>query len=161
MKRILVIIFTLLSVFVFAQSFNGGKDAFSQIAEISSNSVKPIGVVSSSQPNCDEKNVYLNAEEMPEFPGGPAEMMRFVAKNTQYPQEAREAGISGKCFLSFVVGCDGKIRDVKVSKGVSGCYACDMESVRVVNSFPAFKPGKQKGVPVPVRVTIPFNFSQR
>ena len=161
MKRILVIIFTLLSVFVFAQSFNGGKDAFSQIAEISSNSVKPIGVVSSSQPNCDEKNVYLNAEEMPEFPGGAQEMMRFIAKNTQYPKEAREAGIGGKCFVYFVVGCDGKIRDVGISKGVPGCYACDLESVRVVNSFPTFKPGKQKGVAVPVRVTIPFNFSKR
>lgn len=150
-----------MSVFVFAQSFNGGKDAFSQIAEISSNSVKPIGVASSSQPNCDEKNIYLNAEEMPEFTGGVGEMMRFISKNTQYPQEAREAGISGKCFLSFIVGCDGKIRDIKVLKGVPGCLACDIESIRVVNSFPAFKPGKEKGVPVPVRVTIPFMFCQR
>ena len=141
--------------------FNGGKDAFSQIAEKTDNSVKPKGVVSSSQSNCDEKNVYLSAEQMPEFPGGPGEMMRFVSKNTQYPQEAREAGISGKCFLSFVVGCDGKIRDVKVSKGVPGCLACDSESVRVVNNFPAFKPGKEKGVPVSVQITIPFNFSQR
>jgi TonB family protein len=137
------------------------KLTLSQIEQMTGYTVKPRGVVSSSESICDDHNIYTIVEEMPEFPGGSGEMMRFISKNTQYPQEARESGISGKCFLYFVVGCDGKIRDVKVSKGVSGCYACDMESVRVVNSFPAFKPGKQKGVPVPVRITIPFNFSQR
>ena len=134
------------------------KLTLSQIEQMTGYTVKPRGVVSSYESLCDDKEVLLIVEEMPEFPGGPSEMMRFIQQNTKYPQEEKMAGISGKCFISFIVGCDGKIRDVKVSKGVPGCIACGIESVRVVNSFPKFKPGKEQGVPVPVRVTIPFNF---
>jgi TonB family protein len=137
------------------------KLTLSQIEQMTGYTIKPRGLVSSSKTICDNQNVYLDAEEMPEFQGGPAEMMRFISKNTQYPQEAREAGIGGKCFISFIVGCDGIIRDVKISKGVPGCSTCNIEAVRVVKNFPTFKPGKIKGIEVAVRITIPFNFSQR
>ena len=102
---------------------------------------------------------FLIVEEMPEFPGGPGEMLKYFAKNTHYPQMAREAGIGGKCFLGFVVSPAGDIPDVKVSKGVPGCEECDDEAVRVIKLMPNWKPGKQTGRAVPVRVTVPFNFS--
>jgi protein TonB len=102
---------------------------------------------------------FLIVEEMPEFPGGPGEMMKYFAKNTQYPQMAREAGIGGKCFYSFVVAPSGDITDVRLSKGVPGCGECDREAARVIKSMPNWKPGKQTGRAVPVRVTVPFNFS--
>ena len=102
---------------------------------------------------------FLIVEEMPEFPGGPGEMLKYFSKNTQYPQIAREAGISGKCFYSFVIAPSGEITDVRLSKGVPGCDECDEEAARVIKSMPNWKPGKEAGKVVPVRVTVPFNFS--
>ena len=96
---------------------------------------------------------------MPEFPGGAGEMLKYFSKNTQYPQIAREAGISGKCFYSFVITPSGEITDVRLSKGVPGCDECDEEAARVIKSMPNWKPGKEAGKVVPVRVTVPFNFS--
>ena len=102
---------------------------------------------------------FLIVEEMPEFPGGQAEMMKYIQKNVQYPQMAKEAGISGKCFCSFVVAPSGDLTDVKVVKGVPGCGDCDKEAMRVIRSMPNWKPGKQTGRSVPVRVTIPINYT--
>lgn len=102
---------------------------------------------------------YLIVEEMPEFLGGAGAMMKYFAKNTQYPSMAREAGIGGKCFYSFVVAPSGDITDVRLSKGVPGCKECDEEAARVIKSMPKWKPGKQTGIAVAVRVTVPFNFS--
>jgi protein TonB len=102
---------------------------------------------------------FLIVEEMPEFPGGPAAMMKFVQNNIQYPQMARDAGLQGKCFVSFVVSPTGDIIDVKVLKGVPGCSECDKEAVRVVKSMPKWKPGKQTGRTVPVRANMPISYA--
>jgi protein TonB len=104
---------------------------------------------------------FLVVEEMPEFPGGAGEMMKYFAKNTQYPAMAREAGLTGKCFLSFVVSPTGEISEVKIAKGVPGCGECDREAMRVIKSMPNWKPGRQTGRAVPVRVNVPFNFQLR
>jgi protein TonB len=103
--------------------------------------------------------IFTVVEEMPEFPGGPMEMMKYIQKNIQYPAMAREAGISGKCFLKFVVTGDGTISDVQILKGVSGCKDCDKEAMRVVKSMPKWKSGKQNGRAVSVYFNLPINFT--
>ncbi|MBK7666364.1 MAG: energy transducer TonB [Sphingobacteriaceae bacterium] len=103
--------------------------------------------------------IFTVVEEMPEFPGGAMEMMKYIQKNIQYPAMAREAGISGKCFLKFVVSGDGAISDVTILKGVAGCPDCDKEAMRVVKSMPKWKAGKQNGRSVSVFFNLPINFT--
>lgn len=103
--------------------------------------------------------IFTVVEEMPEFPGGAMEMMKYIQKNIQYPAMAREAGISGKCFLKFVVNGDGAISDVQILKGVAGCPDCDKEATRVVKSMPKWKAGKQNGRSVSVFFNLPINFT--
>ena len=100
--------------------------------------------------------VLEKAEVMPEFPGGEQAMMDFVAKNVQYPQEARDKEISGRVLVGFIVEKDGSIGDVKVVKGIGG--GCDEEAVRVVKAMPKWKPGMDKGKPVRVSYVMPFTF---
>jgi protein TonB len=100
-------------------------------------------------------------EQMPTFPGGDAEMYKYLAKNIQYPQVEKEAGISGTCYVTFVVEKDGSITDVKVLRGVSGGPGCDREAMRVVKSMPPWKPGKQNGREVRVQFNVPIKFSIR
>jgi protein TonB len=103
--------------------------------------------------------IFTVVEEMPEFPGGAMEMMKYIQKNIQYPAMAREAGISGKCFLKFVVTGEGTISDVQILKGVAGCPDCDKEAMRVVKSMPKWKSGKQNGRAVSVYFNLPINFT--
>lgn len=98
-------------------------------------------------------------EQMPTFPGGELEMMKYIQKNVQYPQVEKEAGISGTCYVTFVVEKDGSITDVKVLRGVSGGPGCDREAIRVVKSMPAWKPGKQNGREVRVQFNLPIKFT--
>ena len=95
-------------------------------------------------------------EEMPSFPGGDAECMRFLNKNIKYPTIAQENGIQGRVILQFVVNKDGSIVDVVVARSVDPYL--DKEAVRVVNMMPKWKPGKQRGKPVRVKFTLPVTF---
>jgi TonB family protein len=105
-----------------------------------------------------EPEVYTLVEEEPVFPGGILEMYKFVSHNIHYPAAAREAGLSGKCFIKFVVSSEGKIKDAVILKGVSGCPDCDAEALRVVKMMPDWKPGRQSGKPVNVYYNLPVSF---
>ena len=100
-----------------------------------------------------------HVEEMPEFPGGPTEMMKFIQTNIKYPKQARKKGIQGKCFIKMIVMKDGSIDSVRVLKGVNECPECDAEAVRVIKEMPKWSPGKIDGKPVPVLYTLPISFS--
>jgi periplasmic protein TonB len=103
--------------------------------------------------------IFAVVEEMPEPPGGFNAFNKFVASHIVYPQMEKEAGISGKVYIKFVVEQDGSLSDVQVLKGVSGCAACDREAVRVVKSFPEkWKPGRQNGHTARVYFTLPVAF---
>jgi len=103
--------------------------------------------------------IFTIVEEMPEPPGGIQEFYKYVGKNIQYPNMAREAGISGKAFLKFVVNQDGSLGDIQVVKGVSGCTDCDKEAVRVLKNYPEkWKPGKMTGKAVKCYFTLPISF---
>ncbi|MCX6270733.1 MAG: TonB family protein [Bacteroidetes bacterium] len=95
--------------------------------------------------------------EMPEYPGGSTAMQEFIAKNLNYPQAARNAGIQGVVYVSFMVYADGSIHNIKVLKGIGG--GCDEETIRLIRSMPPFKPAKQAGKPVKSKFTLPVRFS--
>lgn len=103
-----------------------------------------------------EEPVFQAVEQMPTFPGGVEEMMKFLSKNTVYPASAQENGIQGTVYVSFVVDKNGRIADVKVVRGVDP--ELDKEAVRVAKSMPAWIAGKQNGVAVRVAFTMPVKF---
>ncbi len=120
------------------------------------------GKVSENKPevktdNC--KEFYAVVEEMAEFPGGNQELMKYLANNLRYPQEAHAAGMQGCVIVKFVVGADGSIKDATVIKGVKGAPSLDNEAIRVVMSMPAWKPGKVGGKPVSSYFNLPVRFS--
>ncbi len=103
--------------------------------------------------------IFTIVEEMPEPPGGIQVFYKYVSTHVVYPQMAKEAGVSGKAFLKFVVETDGSISDVQVIKGVAGCPDCDKEAIRVVKSYPEkWKPGRQNGRPARVYYNLPIAF---
>lgn len=103
-----------------------------------------------------EEQVFTVVEQQPEFPGGIAEMYKFLSKNIKYPSAASRANVQGKVFLTFVVNTDGSIQDVQVLKGLG--FGTDEEAIRVVKTMPKWKPGKQSGRPVRVKYNLPINF---
>lgn len=103
-----------------------------------------------------EEKIFTAVEQNPEFPGGAAEMYKYLGKNIRYPGAASRANIQGRVFLQFVVNTDGSITDVQVVKGVG--FGCDEEAVRVVKGMPKWKPGRQSGRAVRVKYTLPVNF---
>jgi len=104
-----------------------------------------------------EEQIFLVVEEMPSFPGGEGEMYKYIGKNIEYPRMAKESGISGRVFVTFVVEKDGSVTDVQVLRGIGG--GCDEEAVRVIESMPKWKPGKQRGKPVRVQYRMPIKFT--
>ena len=104
--------------------------------------------------------VFAVVEEMPKFKGGELAMMEFLMKNMKYPQSAVKAKLQGKAIVGFVVGKDGTISDVHITKS-AGHAVLDEEAMRVVKSMPAWEPGKQKGKPVNVKYNVPITFRQK
>jgi periplasmic protein TonB len=91
------------------------------------------------------------------FPGGPAEMIKFINSNIQYPQTSIEMNEQGRVYLSFVVEPDGTISNIAVERGVSGDL--DREAKRVVRQMPKWVPGEAKGKKVRTRCRLPINFT--
>jgi len=117
----------------------------------------PIATVTTKTDITEEpEKPFVIVEQMPQFPGGEKEMMKFIKNNLHYPTSAIEAGISGTVTVNFVVGKDGKITRIKVIRGIGG--GCDEEAVRILEKMPAWSPGKQAGVAVMVSYTVPFRF---
>ena len=104
----------------------------------------------------DENGVYQVCEEMPEFPGGMAECMKYLSKNINYPEDCKKEGVQGRVIVQFVVDKDGSIKDPTIARGVHP--SLDKEALRVLSSMPNWKPGKQKGEAVKVKYTIPVMF---
>jgi protein TonB len=103
-----------------------------------------------------EPEIFVVVEEMPMFPGGVSELMKYIYDHVQYPEIAKENNIQGRVTLNFCVTATGGVDRVTVLKGVDP--ELDAEAIRVVKSLPAFKPGKQGGKPVPVWFQLPINF---
>jgi TonB family protein len=105
-----------------------------------------------------EEPVFTSVEEMPEFIGGETARMKFIKDSLKYPDNAKQKGIQGKVYVSYVVNNEGKVDEVKVIRGITGGSELEKEAVRVVKSFPIHKPGKQNGRAVSVQMVLPINF---
>ena len=105
----------------------------------------------------DNQEPLRYVEQMPEFPGGDDARVKYLSKNVKYPVMARESGIQGTVYLTFVVGKNGQISGVKVVRGIGG--GCDEEAVRVIMAMPPWIPGRQNGKTVPVQFSLPLKFS--
>ncbi len=103
-----------------------------------------------------EGEVFMVVEEQPEYEGGMSAFYQYIAGEIKYPQQARQKGVEGKVFVQFVVEKDGTLSDVQAIKGIGA--GCDDEAVRVVQNASSFKPGKQRGKPVRVRMVMPITF---
>ncbi len=105
----------------------------------------------------EEEVIFVVVESMPEFPGGQQALFKYLGENVKYPVIAQENGIQGRVICQFVVNKDGSIVDAVVVRS-SGELSLDKEALRVINSMPKWKPGKQRGKPVRVKYTVPVNF---
>ena len=106
--------------------------------------------------NQDGDTIYNVAETMPQFPGGPNALMKYLSENTKYPESAKANKIEGRVFVSFVIEKDGSITNAEVMRGID--KECDAEAVRVVSSMPKWQAGTQNGEAVRCRFTVPFIF---
>ena len=103
-----------------------------------------------------EEEVFMVLEDQPEFPGGEMAMLQFMAENLVYPESCKEQKIQGRVMVTFVVAKDGSVTETEVVKSVNP--EIDAEALRVVNSMPKWKPGKQNGKEVRVKMTVPVIF---
>ncbi|MEI8224879.1 MAG: energy transducer TonB [Bacteroidota bacterium] len=104
-----------------------------------------------------EATPFVVVEEMPMFPGGETELLKYISEHTQYPEVAKENNIQGRVVVRFCVTSKGGVNQVSILKGVDA--ELDKEAIRVVNTLPTFKPGKQGGKPVPVWYMVPITFT--
>jgi protein TonB len=117
--------------------------------------VAPVRV--EEEESAEETQIFMVVESMPEFPGGEPALYKYLAENIKYPQMAKESGIQGRVFVTFVVERDGSVTDVRVLRGIGG--GCDEEAIRVVQSMPRWTPGKQRGKSVRVQYNLPVKFT--
>ena len=106
-----------------------------------------------------EDEVYVFPEEYPSFPGGEEAVYKFIGNNLRYPEEARDANVTGTVIIRFVVEKDGSISNAAIAREI-GC-GCGREALRVVKMMPRWNPGKQGGKPVRTEFTLPVQFYLR
>lgn len=106
-----------------------------------------------------EPQIETVVDEQAEFPGGRAALVKYLSQHIQYPDIARELGLSGKSVLKFVVNTDGSITQVKIAKGMRDCKECDAAAVKVVQNMPRWTPGKKGGKAVRSYFVLPVVFA--
>ncbi len=113
-------------------------------------------IVEEKAPVVEETKVFTSVEQMPQFPGGEAELLKWISTHIKYPAIAMENNVQGKVVVQFVVTRDGSIGEVKIARGKDPDL--DKEAMRVVKTLPKFIPGKMNGQAVNVWYTLPINF---
>jgi TonB family protein len=99
---------------------------------------------------------FVVVDEMPLFPGGDSALLGFIAKNTKYPESAKNRKAEGRVILRFCVNADGTVSQPSILKGADA--ELNAEAIRVTESLPRFTPGKQGGRAVPVWYMVPVEF---
>lgn len=99
---------------------------------------------------------FVDYEEQASFPGGVKAWVKFLEQHQEYPQLAREMGIEGNVYLSFIVDEKGLLSDILVTRGIGG--GCDKEAIRILENSPPWIPGKQRGLPVKSRMSLRIHF---
>lgn len=104
-----------------------------------------------------ENEIFIVVEDPPRFRGGQEKFEKFLTENLRYPSSARQSGISGTVYVTFVIDTDGKVKDARVLRGVHS--SVDEEALRVIRIMPEWIPGKQRGKAVKVQFTMPVRFT--
>jgi len=107
----------------------------------------------------EEESIFVVVESMPYFPGGDVARITYLNETIKYPKLARESGIQGLVFVTFVVEKDGNISNVRILRGIGG--GCDEEAIRVIKNMPKWIPGKQRNASVRVQFNMPIRFVLR
>lgn len=105
----------------------------------------------------EDPGFFTLVEEMPEYPGGDDALLKYIAQEMKYPEECRKNGIMGIVLVNFLVNSQGAVGDVKIVRSSNELF--NKEALRVIKSIRGYKPGRQKGKPVPVQFTIPIRFA--
>lgn len=134
-----------------ASTFDQGTDDLNVVREH-----KDEIIVEEKSPEPVKEEIFTAVEQMPQFPGGEAELLKYIASHIKYPTMAAENNIQGRVVVKFVVNKNGKVGDVVVVRGKDPDL--DKEAVRVVKTLPDFIPGKMNGQAVSVWYTLPINF---
>ena len=114
-------------------------------------------VIEEKEPAAEKPaEVFISVEQMPQFPGGEAALLKYLSSHINYPPMAAESNIQGRVVVQFVVDKTGKVGEVTVVRSVD--KELDREAVRVCKSLPKFVPGRQNGQPVSVWYTLPVTF---
>lgn len=108
------------------------------------------------QPQDEEVISFRIVEDLPQFPGGAVEMMKWLQRNLKYPRAMQEQKVQGKVVAEFIVNKDGSITDVKVVKSLNG--PCDREVLRVLRMMPRWTAGVMNDQPCRTKVCIPVVF---
>ena len=135
-----------------SRKFNKARSSFSDADE----KEQDIVIVMSGEKPSAGGQVFQIAEEMPSFPGGIDECMRYIARHVKYPAISIENGAQGIVSVRFIIEKDGSISNPKIAQGVDEYL--DKEAMRVIMSMPKWKPGKQRGVAVRTQFTLPVKF---
>jgi len=122
-------------------------DEIENIREIETIEIEPSEVVD---------KIFTIVEVMPEPFGGISEFFEFVYKEIKYPNTARRMGIDGRITIQFIIDKDGSLTNFRILRGIGA--GCDEEVLRVLKMAPKWKPGKQRGIPVRVKMALPITF---
>lgn len=160
LKALSAIVILFISVYFISCGGGATKDAGKTNKDsINKETAKTEAVDKTSGAQVDKEaggEVYTIVEKMPQFGSKEADLSLYLSKNIKYPLSAREKGIEGTVFISFVVEPDGKVMNAKILRSASP--ELDKEALRVVQSMPAWNPGTQKGKPVAVSMNLPIKF---
>ena len=107
-----------------------------------------------SKPATNE--IFRSVEQMPQFPGGEAALMKYIQSHLKYPENAAKNNIEGRVVVQMVIDSIGQVGEVKVVRSVE--KELDKEAIRVCKSLPKFTPGRQNGKAVSVWYTLPITF---
>lgn len=100
--------------------------------------------------------IYLHPDENAAFPGGTAELVKYLSENIRFPSCG--TGVNGKCYVDLIIQANGKIYDVIITRKVPDCPDCDKEAKRVVKNMPDWIPARKDGVAVASKFILPIRF---
>lgn len=100
--------------------------------------------------------VFEKVDDLPKFPGGTNALISFIQTNLKYPEEAKKHSTEGKVFVEFIVLKTGKVDSVKIIRGIGN--GCDESALELMKKSPDWKPGKQNGKLVNVKMVVPISF---
>lgn len=113
-------------------------------------------VIQAEEPKEEVEEIFTIVEDPAAPIGGMTAFYKYVGDKIKYPPQARRMGVEGRVFVEFVIDKDGSIQEVRAVKGIGA--GCDEEAVRILQTAPKWKPGKQRGKPVKQRMVLPITF---